>query len=82
MTLNLLDIAKSIPAYFADSKSLNTRLSWTSADQQWELALWGKNLTDNETTGGIGGWAADVLGTPITSLNPPRTYGAEVRYQF
>ncbi len=79
---DLLEVAKTIPAYFADSKSLNARLSWSSADQQWELALWGKNLTDSASTGGIGGWAADVLGTPITSLNPPRTYGAEVRYQF
>ena len=79
---DLLQIAYSIPAYFADSKSLNARLSWTSSDQHWELALWGKNLTDHDSTGGIGGWAADVLGTPITSLNPPRTYGAEIRYQF
>ena len=39
-------------------------------------------LTDNEMTGGIGGFAAAVLGTPITSLNPPRTAGVEVKYQF
>ncbi|MBU2181259.1 MAG: TonB-dependent receptor [Gammaproteobacteria bacterium] len=79
---DLLEIAKTIPAYFADSKNLNARLSWTSQQQQWELALWGKNLTDNDTTGGIGGFAAAVLGTPVTSLNPPRTVGVEVRYQF
>lgn len=77
---DLLAVAKTIPAYFADTKALNARLSWQS--EQWELALWGKNLTDNETTGGIGGWAADVLGTPVTSMNPPRTLGAEVKLSF
>lgn len=77
-----VEIAYSIPAYFADKKDLNARLSWQSADQVWELALWGKNLTDNETVGGIGGWAADVLGTPVTSIDPPRTVGVELKYQF
>ncbi|WP_337840641.1 TonB-dependent receptor [Rheinheimera sp.] len=79
---DILPIAYSIPEYFADRKDLNARLSWSSKDDQWELALYGKNLLDHDTTGGIGGWAADVLGTPITSLNPPRTYGVELRYQF
>ena len=79
---DLLEIAKSIPVYFADTKNINARLSWSSSDDQWELALWGKNLADHETSGGIGGFAADTLGTPITSLNAPRTYGVEVKYQF
>ncbi|WP_348733900.1 TonB-dependent receptor [Rheinheimera texasensis] len=79
---DLLAIAKQIPAYFADSKNLNARISWQSNSDHWEVAVFGKNLTDNETTGGIGGFAAAVLGTPITSLNPPRTAGVEVKYQF
>lgn len=79
---DLLAITKQIPAYFADTQHLNARLSWQSNDDHWELALWGKNLADHETTGGIGGFAGAVLGTPITSLNPPRTAGVEVKYQF
>lgn len=79
---DILAIAKQIPAYFADTKNLNARISWQSNSDHWEVAVFGKNLTDNETTGGIGGFAAAVLGTPITSLNPPRTAGVEVKYQF
>lgn len=79
---DILAIAKQIPAYFADSKNLNARISWQSNSDHWEVAIFGKNLTDNEMTGGIGGFAAAVLGTPITSLNPPRTAGVEVKYQF
>lgn len=79
---DILAIAKQIPAYFADSKNLNARISWQSNSDHWEVAVYGKNLTDNEMTGGIGGFAAAVLGTPITSLNPPRTAGVEVKYQF
>lgn len=78
----ILDIAYSIPGYFADTKNLNARLSWSSADEQWQLAVWGKNLTDHDTVGGIGGFAAAALGTPITSMNAPRTLGVDVRYQF
>ena len=78
----ILDIAYSIPGYFADTKNLNARLSWSSTDEQWQLAVWGKNLTDHDTVGGIGGFAAAALGTPITSMNAPRTLGVDVRYQF
>ncbi|HEX5792238.1 MAG TPA: TonB-dependent receptor [Rheinheimera sp.] len=79
---DLLDIAYAIPGYFADSKNLNARISWASNDDQWQLALWGKNLTDHDTVGGIGGFAAAALSTPISSLNAPRTVGVDVRYQF
>jgi outer membrane receptor protein involved in Fe transport len=79
---DILAIARQIPAYFADTKNLNARISWQSNSDHWEVAVYGKNLTDNASTGGIGGFAAAVLGTPITSLNPPRTAGVEVKYQF
>ncbi|MBZ9613531.1 TonB-dependent receptor [Rheinheimera maricola] len=79
---DLLAIAYQIPGYFADTKNLNGRISWASHDEQWQLALWGKNLTDHTTIGGIGGFAAAALGTPISSLNAPRTVGVDVRYQF
>lgn len=79
---DILDLAYQIPGYFADTRNLNARLSWASQNDQWQLAVWGKNLTDNTTVGGIGGFAAAALGTPITSLNAPRTVGVDVRYQF
>ena len=79
---DLLDIAYNIPGYFADQKSLNARLSWATTDAQWQLAVWGKNLTDHDSIGGIGGFAAAALGTPVTSISAPRTVGVDIRYQF
>ncbi len=79
---DLIAIASQIPGFFDDTKTLNARLSWTSSDEQLELAFWGKNLTDQDVVGGVGGFAADVLGTAMTSLSAPRTVGVEARYDF
>lgn len=79
---DLLAITSQIPDYFNDIKDLNARVSWVSSNANWELALWGKNLLDNDSTGGIGGFASAVLGTPLTSMDPPRTVGIDVTYQF
>ncbi len=79
---DILAIAYQIPGYFNDRKDLNARFSWTSANEAWQVALWGKNLTDNDTMSGLGGFAAAALGTPITSLNAPRTVGVDIKYQF
>lgn len=57
---------------------LDARMSWTSTDEKWEVALWGKNLTDKEYIahsyvigpGVIGAWA------------PPRTFGANVIWNW
>ena len=57
---------------FTDSYDLlDARIGWTSSDGRWEVAAWGKNLTDEDYIshmyvigpGGIGVWG------------PPRTYG-------
>ena len=65
-----------------DDKRLNGRLSWQSDGGTYELALWGRNLLDNERAGIPSGRTLDVFGTPYTSISEPRTYGAEVRYNF
>lgn len=58
---------------------LNARLAFRPHTDRWEVAIWGKNLTDKVYYNGIfiaGGTAA--IGYPVR----PREYGATVRYRF
>lgn len=69
-------------AYGIDSYiSLSARVSLISQDESWELALFGKNLTDEsyitnyvDTTNGFGFVSAN--------RNEPRTIGASLNYNF
>ncbi len=58
----------------------NASLSWVSADEAWDVRLWGENLTDKaEIT--IAGPSS--LGTQShVSYAPPRTYGLSVIYNL
>lgn len=54
------------------------RIGWSSADEKWDISLWGKNLKDEDYIaheyvigpGGIGTWGA------------PRTFGLSVNYSM
>ena len=76
--------AQGLPGFGEDTKLLNARLSWISPDSSYELALWGKNLLDNETTGIPGGFvsAPDTFAAPIVSVSDPRAWGIDLRYNF
>ncbi|WKD51530.1 TonB-dependent receptor [Microbulbifer spongiae] len=65
-----------------DDQRLNGRLSWQSDSGSYMLALWVRNLFDNERAAIPSGRTLDVFGTPYTSVFEPRTYGAEMRYNF
>lgn len=68
---------------FGDNqKLLNTRISWTSTDDNIVVALWGHNLLDNRYTSVPGGLAASDLSSPTVSLSAPRTYGVDLEYRF
>lgn len=65
-----------------DSYSLwNARLAWRGSDEQLEMALWGKNLSDEE-------YAAymfeltDLIGADQVMRGTPRTFGVDVKYHF
>jgi len=59
----------------------NLRLSWTSLDDVWQVALWGKNITDEE----VKTYAFDLrqdFGVVENMRAAPSTFGIEVSYQF
>lgn len=60
----------------------NARVAFQSADEAWEVALWGKNLTDEEYA--IHSSDLSVLGSITTSdiLGNPRTYGVTFTYNM
>ncbi|TKB45189.1 TonB-dependent receptor [Thalassotalea mangrovi] len=74
---------ENIPNYYDDRQDLNARISWASDDDNWELAVWGKNLLDNRyVEGSLGGRTAGVLGTPYVTINRGLEAGVEVKYGF
>jgi len=58
---------------------LNARASYYTADEQWQVSLWGRNLTDEDN------YYDDINANPAGirgSLGAPRTFGIELGYQF
>ena len=62
-----------------DRELLNANLGWRS--DQWNVSVWGKNLTDNEYAS-LTAATFPVTGMDAYFLAPPRTYGATLRYDF
>ncbi|EED36162.1 hypothetical protein NOR51B_2110 [Luminiphilus syltensis NOR5-1B] len=57
---------------------IDARLSWQSADQNWTVAAWGKNLTDEEYIS-----HTYVIGPGVIGVwGHPRTYGLSVSYEM
>ena len=61
---------------------LNGRVSFYSANQSWEVALWGKNLLDEAYKGNLIASSDSVAGILMTVRGEPRTYGLEAIYRF
>ncbi len=59
----------------------NSRLTWYSADDNWEASLMFQNLTD-ERAGTIGFDLATLCGCNEVAYTEPRWYGVSLRYQF
>ena len=61
---------------------LDGRIAWSSANANWELAVFGQNLTDEEYLSYAGGLAKYDLNAAVTSAALDRTLGASVEYRF
>jgi iron complex outermembrane receptor protein len=62
---------------------LNARIALSDAGQRWEVALWGKNLTDETYNIGVFNLLENsFVGQYFNVLGDPRTYGIEVRYNY
>lgn len=57
---------------------LNGSIGIATEDDKWELRVWAKNLTNELYEAG----KSDVIGSVLVSYNPPRTYGATLRWKY
>jgi len=55
----------------------NARIAWTPLSGQWEVAVWGKNLSDEEYNAVNND---NFLGSPRTVWGDPQLYGISVTY--
>lgn len=59
---------------------VTARISYEPKNSPWSVALWGKNLTDNQIVSG--GFAIPSLGLAVTYPSIPRTFGLDFKYRF
>tara|TARA_B100001540_G_scaffold306844_1_gene319407 strand:+ start:4065 stop:6491 length:2427 start_codon:yes stop_codon:yes gene_type:complete len=71
-----------LPGYFDDEKYLNGRIAWDDERRNWEFAVWGKNLTDEEYIVDMRNTTRSEFGTPVAAISLPRSYGIEVAYTY
>ena len=57
---------------------LDARIAWTNANANFEIAVWGKNLTDEEYVTHLYTIASSVVGV----FGDPLMYGVSLTYQF
>ncbi|MGI9292392.1 MAG: hypothetical protein ACR2PS_00290, partial [Pseudomonadales bacterium] len=55
-------------------------IGYTTASERWEFRLWGKNLTDEESSDGA--FLFGFLGGNIHYATAPRQYGISANYSF
>lgn len=58
----------------------NARVSWTSRDDRWEVAAYGRNLNDEEFI--VYGFDISFFGFNEEMLGTPRSYGVDVTFRF
>lgn len=57
---------------------VDARIAWTSNNEKWEVAVWGKNLTDEDYIA-----HSYVIGPGVIGVwGPPQTYGITASYTY
>ncbi len=70
------------PAAHEDSYTLlNARAGLTAADGSWDIAIWGKNLTDEDYSGAFLPGRDGLLGV-VSFPGNDLSYGIDLRYRF
>jgi iron complex outermembrane receptor protein len=59
---------------------LNLQVRYTAPDENWSLALWGSNLTNEHYVDG--GFVSAGIGISLDTIGPPREYGVKLEYNF
>ncbi|GAB5412753.1 MAG: TonB-dependent receptor [Congregibacter sp.] len=57
---------------------LDGRIGLAPENANWSVALWGRNLADEEARANV----IEFLGGDVSLYNPPRMYGVEFAYRF
>ena len=60
---------------------LHARLSYDFLDDRAQVALWGRNLTDEANFNFVSPFVS-TFGNLVWYYAPPQTYGAELSYRF
>ncbi|TQV81142.1 TonB-dependent receptor [Exilibacterium tricleocarpae] len=81
-TPDFLDSFATVDGYGDDREILSARISWLSDGGDYEVAVWGRNLTDSELVTSISGLGLSTINTPLATIEDPRTYGVDLRYNF
>ncbi|RMF11510.1 MAG: TonB-dependent receptor [Alphaproteobacteria bacterium] len=66
------------PTFIGSYGLLDARIAYTHEESGVELALWGKNLTDEEYQSHV----IPFLGNGFSLFGPPRTYGLTATWRF
>jgi len=66
-------------SWYGPVKSLGVRFAITPLDETWELALWGRNITDEDEAVFA---QSTFIGEAFQTLQKPATYGLEFTYNW
>jgi len=88
-----LTIQNVFPAAYDHVTQLDGMVTWAPKGERWQLSAYGQNLTNYRYVAGAGDANISASNNPLDPLprgarriignpNPPRTFGASVKYQF